>query len=149
MIPLPTVDEPGPPRVVALLDVLLVLLMFLLLGGQLGRRRAPVRLPKSRFMSECLHGEPRMEITVHHGPEDECGRYRRGQRCEDRAHWHLEVGGLPVSDGPELARALNDRRRSVFVRADAGAPYGAVREALGACLEAGVQAVELKASLQP
>jgi biopolymer transport protein ExbD len=149
MIRLPTVEEPGPPRVIALLDVLFVLLLFLLLVGDLGRRQAPVRLPRTRFSSECRHGPPRMEISVHHGPEEECGRYRRGQRCEDVAHWHWNLGGVPVSEASALARALNDPRRRVIVRADAGAPYGVVQVALGACAEAGMQWVELNARRQP
>jgi len=148
MIPLPTVEQSGPPRVVAFLDVLFVLLLFLLLVGDLGRRQPPIRSPRSRFMNECLHGRPRMEITVHHGPEDECGRYRRGQRCEDVAHWHLNVGGVPVADAPELAHVLNDPHRHVRLRADAGAPYGVVQEALAACVEAGMQGVELSAFRQ-
>jgi biopolymer transport protein ExbD len=151
MTALPTVQEPGPPRLVALLDVLFVLLLFLLFVGPLGRRQDPVHLPRARCFSECLKQmpRPRMVVTVHHGPEDECGRYRRGQVCEDVGHWHLSADGVPVTDATNLASVLIDEGRRLILRADAGAPFGVVQTALGACAEAGIQSVAVNARWQP
>jgi len=136
------------PRVVALLDVLFVLLQYLILGCDFDCRQDPVQLSKSRFLSEC-RGSRRVEITVHHGPEDECGRSRRRQRCEEADHWHLSAGGVPVPDARALARLLMGGRRRVLLRADAGAPYGVVQGALSACAEAGIRFVPISATRQP
>ena len=140
------------PKLIALVDVLFVLLVFLMLGGDLHPRdQEDIRLPKAGMLRGCFSGLCKEPLTenVYHRPEVECGRYRRSKLCHDEDHWRLGLAGRDYRDSPSLCRIMDSTKHRVVVRADATAPYGLVQTALAACGEAGVESVMVSAARPP
>jgi biopolymer transport protein TolR len=119
----------GDINVTPLVDVVLVLLIIFMVVTPLIASGVSVDLPR----------------TAHHDRKPDDGKDLIVAVTADK---HLYLGSTRVNRVEELARAIvNERRRSpekgIFVKADARAPYGVVRELMQALNEADVHDVVL------
>jgi hypothetical protein len=129
-------DRPAPPapNVVPLLDVMILLLVFFMLGGAFGMREMEeVRLPQATSMRECTKGmrivaEP-LVINAYHRRDWHCDEYPRGA-CLGEEHWRLDVLGRDCTHPAAMDSMLQDakswrfggrsiRDRRVVIRSDA------------------------------
>lgn len=120
-------------NVTPLIDVVMVLIIFYLIVGNLAHQRLlPVNLPKAGA-GEAEEAAPTLVITVAQGPS--------GARIV------VEETEIGVADLPSLlrARVVDPASASVHIRADRALPYAQVSPVIAACREAGLVSVKLVA----
>lgn len=134
-------DERADPNLIPLLDVVLQLIAFFMMlvhfGSRLEGASDAVRLPTAPSALPTTDlGFDRLSIIV-----DEAGRLRVGDRAyEDRAMvdwWRAEAQRR--RDGLKAVGRSEDQELPtvVVVRADRGAPYGAIRRLLAVAQQEG------------
>ncbi|MEY3230599.1 MAG: hypothetical protein RL689_688 [Planctomycetota bacterium] len=123
----------GKINVTPLIDVVMVLIVFYLIVGQLAAdRRARVDLPASAIGVQEDATPSRRPIVITLAAQGEATV--------------IDVDGAPVANPAALAtllKGLDATNRPVQVRADRGLEYGSVAPLLDACREAGVASVKL------
>ncbi len=123
----------GKINVTPLIDVVMVLIVFYLIVGQLAAdRRARVDLPATAIGTQEDAGASRRPIVI--------------TLVGEGGATAIDVDGSPVADAAALAtllKGLDATNRPVQVRADRGLEYGSVAPLLDACREAGVASVKL------
>jgi len=119
----------GRVNVTPMIDVVMVLIIFYLLVGQLAiDRRTEIKAPITA--TGIVETQERDPITL--------GVHRDGSLTLNG-----EGIGLARLGGELTGRILRDPTLAVRVRADRGAPFGEVRPVLRAVREAGIDQVEL------
>jgi biopolymer transport protein ExbD len=148
-IRLPQVSEYFAPNLIPLLDVMLLLLIFFMMGGDLGQRELEeVRLPRAGSLKECL-GSPSatrdLPINAYHRTDVTCQSYARAKGCPVDDHWRLDITGCDCTSPRVLLGALrkelargDEGRLRVTIRSDAAAPFALAQRAMNACSEAGI-----------
>jgi biopolymer transport protein TolR len=127
--PLPKPEIRADINVTPLVDVVLVLLIIFMVVTPLIASGIAVDLPR----------------TLHHARKPDDGKDLIISVTADQ---RIFVGGMQVAGVPALARAVTlERRRapekSIFLKGDARAPYGSVREVMEALHQADVQDIVL------
>jgi biopolymer transport protein TolR len=127
--PLPKPEIRADINVTPLVDVVLVLLIIFMVVTPLIASGIAVDLPR----------------TVHHARKPDDGKDLIISVTADQ---RIFVGGMQVAGVPELSRAVTlERRRnpgkSIFLKGDARAPYGNVREVMEALHQADIQDIVL------
>jgi biopolymer transport protein TolR len=127
--PLPKPEIRADINVTPLVDVVLVLLIIFMVVTPLIASGIAVDLPR----------------TVHHARKPDDGKDLIISVTADQRTF---VGGMQVAGVPELSRAVTlERRRnpgkSIFLKGDARAPYGTVREVMEALHQADIQDIVL------
>ena len=160
------------PNLVPMVDIMFLLLLFLMLGADIGQRELEeVQLP----LAQSVKAEdernpdvtPRLTVNVYH-VVDRCPAYATTQVCDDRAHWSIGIRGRDYREGDEVAlkahltaEATREREQRgetraqggfgvselrVMIRADRAALYEMVQRALNACAESGLYRIEIGAA---
>lgn len=167
----PDVEEATSLNLVPMVDIMFLMLLFFMLGSDMGQRELEdVVLPEATTVREDP-GEPgpegRTTVNVYHeapGRAD-CAEFSRdGGVCRHDDHWKIGVRGrdfhplrpedvdrlrgLLKRDAAEAKAIASDRwsERKVMIRADRGAPYGAVQRVIELCSECGLYKVEAGAA---
>ncbi|MFO7179608.1 MAG: biopolymer transporter ExbD [Pseudomonadota bacterium] len=112
-------------NVTPLVDVVLVLLIIFMVVTPMIASGVAVDLPR----------------TVHHSRKPDDGKDIIISITQDK---RLYVGGTRIGKVEDLGRAVTDERRkypdkSIFLKADARAPYGAVRKAMDELQKADIE----------
>ncbi len=157
----PMLQEEITPNLIPMIDIMFLLLLFLMLGADMGQREfEDVTLPTASAVKEDKDRD-KLGITivnVYHRFEAQCEKYKEGGICIDRSHWSIGVRGVdytPQSIGTlikgeaELARdptnpALSERK--IMIRADQAALYEYVQKVIEACAIAGLYKIEIGAA---
>ena len=153
-------QESVAPNLIPMVDIMFLLLLFFMLGADMGQRELEaVRLPEAAASVD--HAEPRLHVNVYHAA-GACPAYERGEACAAEAHWAVAIRGEDL--GRDALRAAIAREadlertdpahperseRRVMIRADRAASYGRVQEVIEACTEAGIYRVEIGAARPP
>ncbi len=154
------VQEAIAPNLIPMVDIMFLLLLFLMLGADMGRRQLEdVRLPQAAALTD---GEPMPPegltiVNVYHS--DATCAARSGGACAERAHWAIgvrgndytpaSIGALLRSDGDAGARSAGLSNRRVLIRADRSACYETVQSVIEACAAAGLPRVDIGAAEEP
>lgn len=118
-------------NVTPLIDIVMVLIIFFLLVGQLAMdRKGEVDLPEASTGEQAMPGPEPISIAIEAG-----GRLTVDARTTQE------------KDLAKVLAILQKQRpaSAVQIRADRSAPYGRVRTVLDVCREAGITDVELAA----
>lgn len=165
----PSAQEEISPNLIPLIDIMFLLLLFLMLGADMGQRELEeVLLPKAYYVKEDknttkIKAEDRVTINVYHrySTEVKCPEYAKGETCREETHWRIAVRGIDYKTATdekfkvlllqesELGKTNKTDRRSerkVMLRVDASAPYGLVQGIMNACAFAGMYKIECGAA---
>lgn len=142
------------PNVTALIDILMLLLVFFMMGGQFGQREEEeVRLPRGLSLtSDCGVWRLRhLVINVYHRTDRTCRGYARREGCMLDEHWLLDIKGQDCTKPRALAQVLEKETAAhddlrVLLRADEAAPFGRVQQALQGCSAQGLYRVKVLAN---
>jgi biopolymer transport protein ExbD len=158
----PAIEEQITPNLIPMTDIMFLLLLFLMLGADMGQRQfEDVVLPVADAVKEDKDTDMFGGVTivnVHHAFEGVCKAYREGGICTERAHWSIGVRGVPytpksigtlIKQEADISRdpknpALSERR--VMIRADQSALYEYVQKVIEACAQAGLYKIEIGAA---
>lgn len=150
----PQVPEHVNPNLIPMIDIMFLLLLFFMLGSDMGQRELEeVRLPKGEMVVVDPPGQAqgRITVNVYHGTKGQCPPYEDAKTCRDGGHWKTGVAGADYTAASleaflrgEVARTSAERK--VMIRADAAAPYGLAQQALNACARAGLYQVQVGAA---
>jgi len=162
---LPRIQETLAPNLIPMIDIMFLLLLFFMLGADMGQRSLEeVQLPLANSAEKeppRSSLDPRVTINAHHRIDAACPDYGKRRTCRNAAHWKLAIRGKDVTDQGALAAALeletagsrhpdaqgrsvSDRR--VMIRADASAPYALAQRAMMVCAEQGIYRIEVGAA---
>jgi biopolymer transport protein TolR len=109
-------------NIIPLVDVVLVLLLIFMLTAPMMYRGIDVNLPKASAKPTAV--EERMVLTV----------------TKDRTLFLNDKAIPPASLDTHLASAFRDRKdKTLYLKADAGLPYGAVVETMDRVRRAGIE----------
>ena len=142
------VEEDVSPNLIPMIDIMFLLLLFFMLGADMGQRELePVRLPGADVAEKDPGGE-RLTLNVTHGPPS-CADYGAARTCREDRHWSLRVRGVEL-EGAALAARLKAESpdRPVMIRADAASPYGFAQKAMLACAQAGLRKISVGAGIR-
>ena len=156
------VQEEVTPNLIPMIDIMFLLLLFLMLGADMGRREfEEVILPIVDAGSVKPDKEAVKEgitiVNVYHRYDGECQPYKSGGICTQRDHWAIGVRGhdyTPTSIAAlikteaDLNRDPNSKlsERKVQIRADQAALYEYVQKVIEACALAGLYKIEIGAA---
>lgn len=174
----PKTDADGTvaPNLVPMVDIMFLLLLFLMLGADMGQRELEdVMLPIASSVKEEKQEDEgdgiskRVTINVYHFI-DNCSGYSTTRLCAEKAHWSIGIRGTDYKDGDEAALKARlegevqlDRDKRglpapepgkpkppselrVMIRADEAALYQYVQRAMNSCAEAGIYKIEIGAA---
>lgn len=164
------------PNLVPMVDIMFLLLLFLMLGADMGQRELEeVMLPLATSTKEEDNNaddseiSKRITINVYH-MIDNCSGYVTTRLCAEKAHWSIGIRGTDYKDGDEAALRQRlesevqvDREKRglpppeagkpkppselrVMIRADEAALYQYVQRAMNCCAEAGIYKIEIGAA---
>jgi biopolymer transport protein ExbD len=142
------------PNLIPMIDIMFLLLLFFMLGADMGQRDLEaVTLPKAVQAMEDK-GRDRLTINAHHATASGCTFFQSAGRCDDQAHWRITFRGEDCTDPGKLATALAQTshlgaERRVMIRADARAPFGLPQRAMNVCAREGIHKIEVGAALPP
>jgi len=162
---MPRIQETLAPNLIPMIDIMFLLLLFFMLGADMGQRSLEeVQLPVA-YSAEAepvqTPAEARITINAHHPTDAACPDYGGHRTCRNNAHWKLAIRGKDVTDRDALAaeleietagtRRLDAQGRStcdrrVMIRADASAPYALAQRAMTVCAEQGITRIEVGAA---
>ena len=158
----PTIQEEITPNLIPMIDIMFLLLLFLMLGADMGQRQfEEVSLPVATSVKEDKetdHLTGTTIVNVYHKFDGICTPYKEGGICTERAHWSIGVRGTdytPKSIGAlikseaDLARDPTNAtlsERKVMIRADQAALYEYVQKVIEACAMSGLYKVEIGAA---
>jgi biopolymer transport protein ExbD len=166
-----SVQEEVSPNLIPMIDIMFLLLLFFMLGADMGQRELEeVRLPSASSVREDKDtkekGSERLTVNVYHmyeeknKPQTGCDVFKRGEVCRAPNHWRIAIKGKDFQEKElvEWLRAAADSfranpkdskspsERPVMVRADAQAPYGEVQKVIASCARAGMYKIECGAA---
>jgi biopolymer transport protein ExbD len=169
-------QEEVSPNLIPMIDIMFLLLLFFMLGADMGQRELEeVRLPWANAIKEDAGkvGEKsdRFTVNIYHlyEKEVECSAFKDGKVCRDDKHWRIAIKGVDYTDTNKLVSQLKLEaeasstdptqpvdptkgrlsERPVMVRADETAPYGQVQKVINACAKAGIYKIEVGAARPP
>ena len=139
------------PNLIPMIDIMFLLLLFFMLGADMGHRDLEdVRLPVAERAIEDT-GRDRLTINAHHDDKAACATYKANKICRLDAHWKIVFRGEdctePATLASALARADAGPEKRVMIRADAGAPFGLPQRAMNVCAKEGIYKVEVGAAM--
>jgi biopolymer transport protein ExbD len=166
----PAPEENVAVNVVPLVDIMFLLLLFLMVGGDMSHREsAELQLPLADKATEAKKDEDNyVVINVHpiRDPSNDQDRLTQGFR--DISNWQFGISGIEYKTYWELVdklkevamRKLEDTPLpgtkdkylsavTVTIRADKSAPYGMIQLAMQACSEALLYKIEVGAAKPP
>jgi biopolymer transport protein ExbD len=155
----PQAQELVNPNLIPMIDIMFLLLLFFMLGADMGRRDVEIlRLPKASQAKEEPPTETRdkrLTFNAHHREKAPCADYADSRICRNNTHWEIAFRGKDCSDPELLAAALSEdtgtkeavTEKRVMIRADAGAPFGLAQRVMLACAQKGIYKVEVGASI--
>jgi biopolymer transport protein ExbD len=159
----PAIQETLSPNLIPMIDIMFLLLLFFMLGADMGHRELEdVLLPRAdaAVQEPPQQQEGRLTINAYHRSDLRCAAAAPAP-CRDASHWRLAVKGKDCSDPADLAAVLRDASAStrrvdaagrptsdlkVMIRADAAAPYAMAQRAMTVCAEQGVYRIEVGAA---
>ena len=148
----PAVEENVTPNLIPMVDIMFLLLLFLMLGADMGRRELEdVVLPTAGAAEKdaCRPGGYTV-VNVYHSSPARCAAFE-DRICGDPSHWKVGVRGIDY-DPEAVGALLRDEAggapgdRTVKVRDDRSARYEPVGKVLEACARAGIRKVEIGAA---
>lgn len=163
----PAPEENVSVNVVPLVDIMFLLLLFLMVGGDMSHREsAELQLPLADKAADAIKDvENYAVINIHpiRDPNSEADRLTQGFR--EIANWQFGISGVEYKDYWELVdklkevamRKLEDTPLpgtkdkylsavTVTIRADKSSPYGMIQLAMQACSEALLYKIEVGAA---
>ena len=169
------VQEEISPNLIPMIDIMFLLLLFFMLGADMGQRELEeVFLPKAVAIKDEKGDKnaavSRLTVNVYHrySTEVPCERYARQEVCRDSSHWRIGIKGLDCTDLKKLELRLKTEsgadpnpaagsegkkpkisERGVMVRADASAPYRLAQNVINTCAKAGIYKIEVGAARPP
>jgi biopolymer transport protein ExbD len=169
------VQEEITPNLIPMIDIMFLLLLFFMLGADMGHRELEeVILPKALAVKEekGQRGvmDDKLVVNIFHVYDVPCEAYANEQTCRERKHWRIGISGRDFTDLKKLEMELKKQgarsraapmpglssgqqvpfsERVVMVRADASAPYGHVQEVVNSCAKVGIYKIECGASRPP
>jgi biopolymer transport protein ExbD len=158
----PVLEENVTPNLIPMIDIMFLLLLFLMLGADMGQRQMEdVILPVADSIKEDT-GEVGQDgltiVNVYHAYRGDCAAYRTGGICTEKNHWKIGVLGRDYTPKSiaTLIKAHADLNRTpgnsatserkVMIRADQAALYGYVNSVIEACALAGLYKIEIGAA---
>jgi biopolymer transport protein ExbD len=169
------VEEEVSPNLIPMVDLMFLLLLFFMLGADMGQRELEeVFLPKAIAIKEDK-GEKgstvnRLTVNVYHrySTEVPCPRYANQEVCRDASHWRIGIAGKDYTDPRKLEDRLKIEsgadpsppvgvvskkprfsERGAMVRGDQSAPYRLVQNVINMCAKAGIYKIEVGAARPP
>lgn len=165
----PEVQENISPNLIPMVDIMFLLLLFLMISADMGRRETEdLRLPEAEMAKEDSKEKedaPITTINIFHRDSDEvdCATFASEKMCEVLDHWsiairgqHYTVDSVKAQLQSEADESLEDHidtdagkrlsKRKAVIRADQFAPYGIVLKVIETCGAAGMYKVELGAA---
>lgn len=160
------IQEEVAPNLIPMIDIMFLLLLFFMLGADMGQRDIEeVSLPVASSVEEDKEAKEqtkdRLTVNVYHRYHNEvqCLLHASDKLCLDDQHWRIGIRGTDYADlekltarmqeeakvGQEVEGAKSSERR-VMVRADGAAPYGLVQDVMTACAKAGLYQIECGAA---
>jgi biopolymer transport protein ExbD len=166
----PAAEENVAVNVVPLVDIMFLLLLFLMVGGDMSHRETTeVQLPQADKAVEANRdvGEERYAVINIHPVKDPTSENDRlAPWFREIANWQFAIGGveyrdyfalvdqlkivaeqkleeapLPGTNPPKYLSAVK-----ITIRADKSSPYGMIQQAMQACAEAGLYKIEVGAA---
>jgi hypothetical protein len=155
------------PNVASIATVFLILSALLCYASDNGKKPPPVRLPSAQPIDDVdvrAYESHRLVLTLRHLHRDEmpCVPSDDPTNCRDETHWRINsfqfgrfFPGNDFSDPDYMCNCLISHSShapaytSVFLRADAAAPFGLVRRVVEACRQAGIKKIEFGVALPP
>ena len=139
------------PNLIPMIDIMFLLLLFFMLGSDMGHRELEdVRLPQATQAIED-RGTDRLTINAHHNDQVSCASNKSSKICRSEGHWKIAFRGEDCTEPAKLASALartdGGPTRRVMIRADAGAPFGLPQRAMNVCAKEGIYKVEVGAAM--
>jgi biopolymer transport protein ExbD len=153
------VEETVSPNLIPMIDIMFLLLLFFMLGADMGQRELEDVIVPEAQTARPLDPEAAKDwttINVFHRQNLVCTAYRAGSLCRERGHWKYGVRGQEVESDQALADLIKrsdkitpgtaSESHTVLIRADAQAPYGLAQRAIHLCAQEGWTRVEVSAS---
>jgi biopolymer transport protein ExbD len=164
------------PNLIPMVDIMFLLLLFLMLGSDMGQRELEeLNLSKATHVEEDkaregMVQEDRLTINVYHLPDSgmvyvKCDTYAKHETCRNPEHWKIAVRGVDYrtaddarfkallkmeSDlGKKNPRLDKFSERKIMLRADGSAPYSLVQSVMYSCSFAGMYKIECGAAKLP
>ena len=166
----PQPEENVAVNVVPLVDIMFLLLLFLMVGGDMSHRESTeVQLPQADKARESNPevGDARYSIINIHPVKDPTSENDRlAQWFREPSNWQFAIQGveypdyfalldqlkivaeqkleetpLPGTNPPKFLSAV-----TVTIRADKASPYGMIQQAMQACAETGLYKIEVGAA---
>jgi biopolymer transport protein ExbD len=166
----PAAEENVAVNVVPLVDIMFLLLLFLMVGGDMSHRETTeVQLPQADKAVEANPdvGEERYAVINIHPVKDPTSENDRlAPWFREIANWQFAIGGveyrdyfalldqlkivaeqkleeapLPGTNPPKYLSAVK-----ITIRADKSSPYGLIQYAMQACAETGLYKIEVGAA---
>ena len=158
----PAVQEEITPNLIPMVDIMFLLLLFLMLGADMGQREfEDVILPTASGVKEDKEQakEGTTTVNVYHAYDGTCLAYRGGGICTERSHWKIGVRGVDF-DGNSIGSFIATEvglppnhtgqapvsEHRVMIRADQSALYEYVQKVITACAYAGIYKIEIGAA---
>lgn len=168
----PSISESVSPNLIPMIDIMFLLLLFFMLGADMGQRELEeVLLPHAKSVKEDKMtkesmGKERLTINVYHRYKSDtfhCPAVERDQVCRVADHWLIGVRGRDYTDLGKLQMYLDQdskefrtdpknptlSERKVMIRADQAAPYGRVQVVMNTCTKVGIYKIECGAAQPP
>jgi biopolymer transport protein ExbD len=166
----PSITEDVTPNLIPMIDIMFLLLLFFMLGADMGQRELEdVKLPDARMATKDPPRAPsqqddRLTINIYHRYANEvaCAAYAAHRTCREASHWRTGIRGDDYTDYGRLVAKLqaeakgapdpknpNVSARRVMIRADAAAPFGLVQRAMNACALVRIYKLECGAAEPP
>lgn len=158
---MPAIQEELSPNLIPLVDIMFLLLLFLMLGADMGQRQfETVILPVASEVKEDKDVDKggTTIVNVYHKFDGPCKNYKDGGICAERAHWSIGIRGqdyTPASIATQIKQEADMNRdktnvalseRKVMIRADQAALYEYVQKVIEACALAGLYKIEIGAA---
>jgi len=156
------VEEDVSPNLIPMIDIMFLLLLFLMLGADLGRREfEEMTLPAAdaSVVKPNTIRDQATTINVYHKYQGRCAPFEDGGLCTLPEHWRIGVRGTDYdaqSIGAVIKTEAGGRRdprdstvplkTKVMIRADQGALYQYVQKVIEACSINGLDKIEIGAT---
>src|ERR1041385_3895326 len=157
----PVIQEEVSPNLIPMIDIMFLLLLFLMLGADMGQREfEEVVLPTAAGVKEDkVRPKDSLTVNVYHNFEGNCSAFKSGGICIERSHWKIGVRGHDY-DGSPLGAFIAEEvglkpghkgsapvsEQTVMIRADQAALYEYVQKVIEACAYAGIYRIEIAAA---
>ncbi|MFN0242206.1 MAG: ExbD/TolR family protein [Planctomycetota bacterium] len=164
----PPLKEDISPNLIPMIDIMFLLLLFFMLGADMGRREvAELILPLAGTVKEQKDRDPDETIVnVQHDGKATCAIHDNGGVCREASHWLWTVGpnnytkdtlrpllqlvadkNLEPDVDPEAGKRLSAAK--IKIRADRTAPYGDVQKVIEICGTTGIYKIGVSAAQPP